>query len=183
LHGVPQLPQLAESVMRSAHAIVQAICPEGHEQLPPEHVAPVKQAWPHLPQLSWSVLVSTHAPPHATESPRHVQGPSPQLSPPPSPGAWPSRPGPTSPLPDIEASDEPPASPFRSTLMTFVEEQLAATARTRATPNPTLPRADRSMDTRPMDPKIALRRDGHAHASRTSVRSPYRAHHVHEALE
>jgi hypothetical protein len=58
-HECPQVPQFAESPLRSAQPEVQHACPPLHAacdaaqtQEPFEQTSPSPQAWPHEPQLS-----------------------------------------------------------------------------------------------------------------------------------
>jgi hypothetical protein len=60
-HACPQLPQLWLSLVRSTHAPLHAVLPEGHLHVPLVHVAPAGQAWPHRPQLWTFVWRFTHA--------------------------------------------------------------------------------------------------------------------------
>jgi hypothetical protein len=52
-------PQLAGSVMTSAHTPLQAVVPAGQAQWPETHAAPTGHAMPHAPQLFGSWVVST----------------------------------------------------------------------------------------------------------------------------
>jgi hypothetical protein len=70
-HEWPHVPQLAESLFRSAQPDVQhesppphACCEAAQTQLPWEQTSPSPQAWPHTPQLSWSVCRSLHTVPN-----------------------------------------------------------------------------------------------------------------------
>jgi hypothetical protein len=46
---------------QAMQVLPHGIWPVGHWQVPPEHVAPVGQAWPHEPQFCVSVANCTHA--------------------------------------------------------------------------------------------------------------------------
>ncbi len=67
-HALPHMPQLAESVCRSAQTDPHAVCPIGHidvpMHVPPVQVWPVAQVRPQPPQLAELVIVSTHTPEH-----------------------------------------------------------------------------------------------------------------------
>jgi hypothetical protein len=58
------VPQLALSVVRSAHVPLHWVRPAAHVQVPLWHDWSVGHACPHEPQLALSVLGSTHTPLH-----------------------------------------------------------------------------------------------------------------------
>jgi len=68
--ALPQVPQLAGSVWRSAQALAHIVWPAGHI-VAPVH-APAAQVWPaaqvrlHMPQLAASVAVVTQTEPQRT---------------------------------------------------------------------------------------------------------------------
>jgi hypothetical protein len=72
-HVVPQLPQFAALVVRSAHTPAQSVVPDGHAQSPFEHTRFPAQLCAQKPQLFLSFWRSTHALPH-------FASPEPQLA-------------------------------------------------------------------------------------------------------
>jgi hypothetical protein len=64
VHFVPQAPQLLLSATVLMHAPLHATSPMfGHVQVPFLQVAPMGQTVPHIPQFIVSLLVSTHTSP------------------------------------------------------------------------------------------------------------------------
>jgi hypothetical protein len=55
---VPQLPQLAGSLVRSKQPVGQSVVPVGQTQAPAVHVDPVGHTVPHAPQFAGSCVKS-----------------------------------------------------------------------------------------------------------------------------
>lgn len=62
--ALPQVPQFARSLVRSAQLLPHCTVPAGHVllQTPRPQTKPVGQTLPHEPQFSGSLAVSAHAP-------------------------------------------------------------------------------------------------------------------------
>jgi hypothetical protein len=74
LQVMPQAPQFAFAVFRSAHTPAQSVVPAGHAQLLFTHTRLPAQFWAQNPQLCLSLVRSTQAFPHRA-SPVEQAGP------------------------------------------------------------------------------------------------------------
>lgn len=69
---MPQVPQFAGSLLRSAQAVPQVTFPVGHAHTPEVHTWPAPQTLPQVPQLVSSALVSVQVPGDVAVAPQIV---------------------------------------------------------------------------------------------------------------
>lgn len=78
-HALPQVPQLAFEVCRSAQVPLQSVVPVAQVQPPFMQIWLLAQVSPQRPQLFWSVCRFTHEVPHLARPLAHAAEQAPLL--------------------------------------------------------------------------------------------------------